>query len=611
MAIIPHDKIEEVRQAVSIVHYISQFVNLRKEGRNMKGLCPFHQEKTPSFVVSPEKQFYHCFGCGRGGNLFSFIMEYEKLQFPEAVKRAADFAGIVLPRPQPPNPEKENRIQGLYRINEAACTFFESNLRKETHKEQKAYFEKRKISEKNIKRFRLGYAPDSYDELIAFLKKKEISLTDAAQLGLIQEREQGGYFVKFRHRMIFPFFNISGQIIGFGGRKLKEEQQPKYLNSPESDIYHKGSTLYGLHQALQKIRDAGNLILVEGYFDLLRLVENDIGNVVASSGTALTEHQAKLIRRYTKEVYICYDGDTAGQKAAIRNARILENQDINTFIVTLPQGEDPDTFVLQNGADAFRAQLKQRVLPVVFQLDQFFSQNPDPSLEEKDAFIHEALNGLAGFNSAIKAGLYIHHLSDKLRVSESMLVSELNRLRRKERRYKKLRREAPEALPQKAEAEPETQKQPAVRKGAYRAEEGLLEALLHADQDVINYIRSHISYDLFDNPVHAALYNIIIDEFEETGAIDLNTLFDNTQEPQQNETGALLAKLMVSSNNLSLKFAKDCIYHVKKWRFEKEANEISRHIRAESESPEAMMHYMTELSRIKKEIAGLERERIK
>jgi len=608
MAIIPNEKIDEVRQAINIVHYISQFVNLRKEGRNMKGLCPFHQEKTSSFVVSPEKQFYHCFGCGRGGNLFSFIMEYEKLQFPEAVKRAADFAGIILPRPEAPNPEKENYLQSLYRINETACTFFETNLRKEAHQDQMAYFEKRKISQANMLRFRLGYAPDSYDALLTFLKKKDINLSAAAELGIIQEKDGGGHYAKFRHRVIFPFFNISGKIIGFGGRKLKESQQPKYLNSKESEVYHKGSTLYGLHQAIQKIRDTGFLILVEGYFDLLRLVENHFENVVASSGTALTDQQARLIKRYTKDVYICYDGDNAGQKAAMRNALILENADLNAYVVSMPTGDDPDSFLLKNGPDAFKACLKGRVLPVVFQLAQFHEATPDPSLEEKDAFIQEALNGLASFKSTIKAGLYIHHISDTLRISEDMLVSELNRLRRKEKKYKKMRSDSP--LPPVApkgqeKSEDTVSPKKTIRKGAFLAEEGLLEALLHADNNVINYIRSQISYDLFDNAVHAQLYNIIIDRLEETGVVNLNSLFEYAEENVQNETSGLLAKLMVSSNNLTLKFAKDCIYHVKKWHLEKEANEISRHIHSDAASPEALKHYMTELTRVKKKIAGL------
>lgn len=614
MAIIPHEKIEEVRQAVSIVHYISQFVNLRKEGRNMKGLCPFHQEKTPSFVVSPEKQFYHCFGCGRGGNLYSFIMEYEKLQFPDAVKRAADFAGIVLPRPQPANPEKENHIQGLYRVNETVCNFFETNLRKDVHKPHLNYILRRKISEELIHKFRLGYAPDSYDAMITFLKKKNIKLEDAAETGLIQEKESGGHFVKFRHRIIFPFFNISGQIIGFGGRKLKESQQPKYLNSPECDIYHKGSTLYGLHQALQKIRDKGFVILVEGYFDLLRLVGNGFGNVVASSGTALTEQQAKLIKRYCKDVYITYDGDGAGQKAAIKNARILENQDINAFIVPMPAGDDPDTFILEHGSAAFSAQIEKRMLPVVFQLDQFFKETSNPSLEEKDRFIHEALNSLVGFRSAIKAGLYIHHLSDKLRVNESMLVSELNRLKRRDTHYKNLR-SAPlqTAIPTTAKEStepPNGAPGTIVRKGAFLAEEGLLEALLHADSEVINYIRSHISYDLFDNEIHAKLYNLIIDEFEETGQINLNAFFETSHEPDNKNTAALLARLMVSSNNLSLKFAEDCIYQVKKRRLQKEADEISRQIHAEASSPDSLMHYMSELTRVKKEIVRLGQKKV-
>ncbi|HID39352.1 MAG TPA: DNA primase, partial [Calditrichaeota bacterium] len=285
MARIPEDKIDEVRLSANIVHYISQFINLKKAGRNYKGLCPFHTEKTPSFVVSPEKQIYHCFGCGKGGNIFSFIMEYEKLSFFEAVQKAADFAGIVLPK-EKYEPEKQNYFQKLYRLNEIACSHFEKNLFKSKNKHWLKYFLERGLSEDTIHDFRLGYAEDRLNTLTSLLKREGEDVAEAAKLGLIQRRDnRDEYFDKFRHRVIFPFHNIQGKIVGFGGRKLREEQQPKYLNSPESPVYYKGKTLYGLHKAIPAIRSKGYVILVEGYFDLLRLYENGFRNVAASSGT--------------------------------------------------------------------------------------------------------------------------------------------------------------------------------------------------------------------------------------------------------------------------------------------------------------------------------------
>ncbi|MBD3223539.1 MAG: DNA primase, partial [Caldithrix sp.] len=324
MGRIPADKIHEIRTSINIAHYISQFVNLKKTGANYKGLCPFHQEKTPSFLVNPEKQIFHCFGCGKGGNIYTFITDYEKMSFIEAVKKAADFAGILLPEYEREGQSSEY-IDNLYEINEIACKLFENNLYKTANKQQLNYFFNRNLSESTIKDFRLGYAANSFEQLLQHFRENRIELKNAKLLGLLQQRERDDKFYdKFRHRVIFPFFSAGGKIVGFGGRKLNEDQQPKYLNSPESPIYKKSELLYGLFQANQAIRSQGYAVLVEGYFDLLRLYENDIKNVVASSGTALSDRQAGILRRYTNSVYIAYDGDDAGIKAAVRSAQILE-----------------------------------------------------------------------------------------------------------------------------------------------------------------------------------------------------------------------------------------------------------------------------------------------
>lgn len=596
---IPQEKIDEIRSAINVVHYISQYLNLKKEGRNFKGLCPFHHEKTPSFVVNPEKQFYHCFGCGRGGNLFRFIMDYEKLSFVEAVRKAADFAGIVLPKPQAKSEQEMTYTQQLYDINETACVFFEKELYKEKNKAYLKYFLDRKISEQTIKKFRLSYAPDSYDTLLKYFREQQTSLKQAEELGIIQKRENSEeYYVKFRHRMMFPFFNLAGKIIGFGGRKLREEQQPKYLNSPESQIYKKGQTLYGLFQAMPGIRDEDFIILVEGYFDLLRLVDAGIKNVVASSGTALTELQARIMGRYSRTVYIAYDGDEAGIKAAIRNARIIENQDINAYIVPIPAGDDPDTFVLNNGAQAFRELLNRKLLPIEFRLDAYIKQNPDPTMEDKDHFIAEVLEELTDFKSTVKTGLYIHHLAEHMQVSESLLVSEINRLRRRNRRYKRSADQNDEPA----------EKEIRVKRGAHRAEEGIIELLLNAGSEIKNYISGHVTLELFENDDYAGLYSYIIHELEERGTVNVHTLFEN---PELNEEQhRLLTRLTIDPGERDLKFAIDCIFQLKKWRLEKTARDLGQHIKAEEKSPEAMMHYTVELNKIRKQIARVQKEHV-
>jgi len=427
---IPEEKIDEIRSAINIVHYITQYINLKKTGQNYKGLCPFHTEKTPSFIVSPEKQIFHCFGCGKGGNVFTFMMDYEKLSFMDALNKAADFAGILLPKYEVDD-AKTDYFQKLFTINNIAAEFFEKNLYKSNYKTWLKYFLDRQISEKTIKAFHLGYAPDSYEKLIPHLKKSNIDLNEASSLGLIQAKERGtGYIDKFRHRVMFTFQNVSGKFVGFGGRKLREEQQPKYLNSPESSIYKKGEILYGLHQAIHGIREKGFVILVEGYFDLLRLVENNLKNVVASSGTALTMSQAKLLRRYTHDVYIAYDGDDAGVKAAIRNAQIIEQQDLNAFIIEMPEDEDPDSYILNQGSKKFEKLLDERLIPIQFQIRQFLKTFPHPTIEQKENFTKEILENLSDLKNQVKIGLYIHQISERMQINESLLIGQLNRIKK-------------------------------------------------------------------------------------------------------------------------------------------------------------------------------------
>ncbi len=608
---IPQEKIEEIRVSVNLVHYISQYVTLKKTGRNVTGLCPFHHEKTPSFVVNPEKQFYKCYGCGRGGNLYSFIMEYEKLTFPEAVRKAADFAGIILPKPKTVSPEVETRQQKLYAANEKACRFFEKELQKEANSTWLAYFTNRDISAETIRKYRLGYAPDQYEALPDIFRGEETAI--AEELGIIQKRrDDKGYYGKYRHRVIFPFFNTSGKIIGFGGRKLREEQQPKYLNSPESEVYKKGALLYGLFQGVEAMREKEFVFLVEGYFDLLRLAEHKVYNVVASSGTALTDLQARILKRYTRQVYIAYDGDPAGRKAAVRNARILENQELNVHILPMPAGEDPDSLVQRRGIEALTELIRHKKLPVEFQLDQFRAANPDVTLEEKDAFISEFLRELAAFNNTVKAGLYVHHLSEQLQVSESMLVAELNRLKRQQFRQRKMRQEA-SARTDKAQPAGESAEKPSplrnLKRGVFRAEQGLIRLLLNGSDELRQHIFHETGADLFLNDDYQSLYQILLDKFEEEGKIDSHALYDELQDrpPLQ----ALIAGMSVDTDLLELRFADDCIYQLKKWQLEQEARQLSELIRHEKDSEEAQIHYTVELNRVRKSIAALEKSRIK
>ena len=598
MARIPEDKIEEVRSSINVVHFISQFVNLKKAGQNYKGLCPFHTEKTPSFMVSPQKQIFHCFGCGRGGNVFSFIMDYNKVSFIEAVQQAADFAGIALPQAEERSAEEISYFEQLYNINESACSFFEQELFKAQNKKHLEYFKSRRLSETTIKKFRLGFAPDSYDKLLNHLKKAGFALEEAEKLGLIQKREKGsGHYSKFRYRVIFPFQNLGGKILGFGGRRLEEKQQPKYLNSPENPIYKKGRILYGLHQAVDAIREQGYVILVEGYFDLLRLAEEGKRNVVASSGTALGDEQVKILRRYTRQLYIAYDGDQAGVKAALRSAAIAEKGNLNAFIVPFPEKDDPDTFILEHGLGAFEKLLKQKVLPIDFRINHFLARNSRPGIEEKNAFIEEALADLSELNNHIKAGLYIHQLAERIQINESLLIDQFNRIKR----YKSGRIVGQE--------ETEAPLLPlALRSGIHKAEAGLISLLINEKKEIRELVLQEVSLDLFENDDFIRMFDLIVQEIEDKGEFDYERFIASNRE--DDALNQLLSEILLIEYDDPKKFSKDCLYQLRKWQLQKKSQEIRQLIDKDADSPEAVLHYNQELMIIRRKMDKLERERL-
>ncbi|MCK4895095.1 MAG: DNA primase, partial [Calditrichia bacterium] len=324
MPAVPEHIIDRIRDSVDIVELISRYINLRKQGKNYKSLCPFHPEKTPSFSVSPDKQIFYCFGCGAGGNVFNFLMRFEKITFPEAFQKLAAEAGIELPKYQK-DEEKSSEYDRLYRANQFAAEFYHQQLNDDEIRISK-YLEKRQISQETISFFKLGYIPEAWDLLFQEINQKKMKIDPFIKTGLIlqSEKDTKKKYDRFRDRLIFPIHNLSGRVVAFGGRSLSDEPNtPKYLNSPESPIYNKSQILYGLYYAKDWIRQEDLAIFVEGYMDYLQLFQNDIKNVVATSGTALTEDHARIIRRYTKNIVLCYDADSAGIQAAIRGGQNL------------------------------------------------------------------------------------------------------------------------------------------------------------------------------------------------------------------------------------------------------------------------------------------------
>ena len=357
---IPNEIIDRVLDKVDIVEIISAVLPLKKTGQNFKACCPFHEEKTPSFVVSAPKQIYHCFGCGAGGNAIGFLMKYEKMEFPEAIKVLSEKAGVQLPRSAEYSGPKNSLYEKLHQANETACSYYEKNLRSEQGKEAFAYLIGRGLTEKTIKEFRLGFSTDSWQGLVDHCKTGSIDTATLLKAGLVLQKTQtSNFYDRFRNRIMFPIFDQRGKIIGFGGRSL-DSSLPKYMNSPETPVYTKGRNLYGLNFSKEQMRRQSYVIIVEGYFDLILPYQNQLKNVVATLGTALTPEQISAIKRFTKNVIMIYDADKAGEAATLRGLDLLISEDMNVRIALLPKGLDPDSFVRKEGREKGLRILRER-----------------------------------------------------------------------------------------------------------------------------------------------------------------------------------------------------------------------------------------------------------
>lgn len=430
---ITEEKINEIREATDIVDVISQYVSLKRRGKSFFGLCPFHQEKTPSFHVDPIKGFYHCFGCGEGGNVFSFIMKMDKITFPDAVRHLAQKANIDLPiAEEDSNVLKETQL--LYHVNQMAALFFrECLLKTEAGKKAGAYLTQRGFHADILESFLIGYAPNRWDGLIQKAKRESVSLDILHKAGLIIARKDGsGFYDRFRGRLMFPVINISGNVVGFGGRALKDEKGiPKYINSPETSIYRKSYILYGLYQSREGIRKEDKVLFVEGYTDLMRLHQAGIPYGVATSGTALTEGQANLISRYTKNVILVYDGDSAGFAAALRGADVLLSSGLHVQVAPLPRGTDPDVFLRENDPSSFNHLLNESKSIVEFQLAWPKQKLDTPAAKSNAA--NELLDTIRKVKDPVERQLMVRELAEKLGIEESLLHQKIRKLKQREK----------------------------------------------------------------------------------------------------------------------------------------------------------------------------------
>ncbi|MCM8783672.1 MAG: DNA primase [Candidatus Omnitrophica bacterium] len=424
--------IDEILSRVDIVEFISSYFPLKKTGRNFKTICPFHKEKTPSFIVSPDKQIFHCFGCNEGGNAIHFLMRYEHLEFPEAVKILAKRAGVVIPEIR-----KESKgVLDVYKINNLAMQFYHNILLNSSQSEGiRKYLSKRGLEKATWEKFKLGFAPTEGNILRNFLKNKGVAMDLAERTGLIVHRiEKDGYFDFFHGRIIFPIFDIRQRVIGFGGRIL-DDSLPKYINTPETIAYKKGENLYGLNFTRESIREKGVVIIVEGYMDLISLYQAGVNNVVATLGTALTPEQARLIKRHTSSVVIVYDGDKAGESASLRGIEVLLESGLEVRLVALPQGFDPDSFVRLKGKDNFNRLLKEAKNILEYKLQTLTPHYDIRKIEDKVKLIKEILPTLSKIENKIMLSEFVKQLADKLSVSEESVWIEFKKICSKNKNF--------------------------------------------------------------------------------------------------------------------------------------------------------------------------------
>jgi DNA primase len=355
MAFIPEDKLLEIKDAASIEEVVGQYVKLEQKGRNLLGLCPFHAETKPSFTVAPDKGIFYCFGCGAGGNVISFIMQYHRLSFPEAAQELARRYGIPISLKEmgPEGAKQAKKRTTAYEANAAAAAFFTATLASAEGAPGRAYLKKRGLTPEIIRAFQLGYAPEAWDSLRRHFQSRGIPLELAQEVGLLMPRERGGFYDRFRNRIIFPIFDRQSRVIAFGGRTIGDGE-PKYLNSPESLLYSKGRTLYGLPQAADALRHTGVALVVEGYLDLIALQVKGIANVLATLGTALTREQVRLLKSLADKVVLVYDGDPAGAKAMMRAFPLFAQENLAVRALPLPAGQDPDDYARTHGVELFR-----------------------------------------------------------------------------------------------------------------------------------------------------------------------------------------------------------------------------------------------------------------
>ncbi len=526
--------IDEVRQTNDIVDVISQYVRLKRSGRNFFGLCPFHNEKSPSFSVSPEKQIFHCFGCGVGGNVFTFLMKIEGINFVEAVQSLAERSNIQLPTLENNVDSAREALKAkVYKVNEFTAKYYHENLYKPESKIAQEYIKKRKLSNETLKSFQIGFS-GKFDELYRELKKQGFEEREILESGLVNKNERGQYIDRYRNRLMFPICDVRGRVIAFGGRVL-DDSKPKYINSPENVVYSKGRHLYGLNVA-KKYDIKKKLLIVEGYMDVISLHQREIHNVVASLGTALTQQQGYLLRNNTEQIILSYDSDEAGQTAKVRAMEILQNMGCDIRVLQMEGAKDPDEYVIKYGNARFQNLVDKAISVIEFKVKILRQSLNLESTNDKIKFLNEIAKIISKVDNNMEKEIYIEKIAKEYDVSKEAIYAEVNKLTYKDNKDEKILSKSKPVI-----RHIEKDNSNNISEATKRRENTILSILLSGDMNIYQIIKQNIDIEDFKYDIDRKIAQKLYEEFE-NGNSNINSIIDNLTEEEQNHITMIMAE---------------------------------------------------------------------
>ncbi len=523
--------IEEVRQTNDIVDIISQYVHLKRSGRNFFGLCPFHNEKSPSFSVSPDKQIFHCFGCGVGGNVFTFLTKIEGINFIEAVQTLAERANIQLPTLENSGDSARELLKSkVYKVNEFTANYYHQNLYKPESKVAQEYIKKRKLTNETLKSFQIGFS-GKFDELYQELKKQGFEEPEILESGLVNRNDRGQYIDRYRNRLMFPICDARGRVIAFGGRVL-DDSKPKYINSPENVVYSKGRNLFGLNVA--KKGDIKQILIVEGYMDVISLHQRGITNVVAPLGTALTQQQGWLLRKNSEKIILSFDSDEAGLTAKLRALDILQDMGCDIRILQMDGAKDPDEYIIKYGNARFKNLVDKALSVIEFKIKVLKRNLNLEVINDKIKFLNEIAKLIAKVDNTIEREVYIEKIAKEYDISKEAIYAEVNKLAYAGAKSEKvLEKTKPIVSHKKPE---ENVISPMLK----RRENTVISILLSGDVNIFQVIKQNISIEDFKDSINQEIAKKLYEELEK-GNSNINSIMDMLGEEEQNHMTEIMA----------------------------------------------------------------------